>query len=420
MTAPRQTLLDWLEKEADRQLDFLRAFARIDTCNPPGDTREAARLVTDLLDEEGIAHRTEAPQETMPNVVSSFGGAQAGRHLVFNGHLDVFPIGDRAAWLGDPLSGEVIEGRVYGRGTVDMKCGTTALVFAHAYLHRVRAELPGRVTLTVVSDEETGGKWGADWLTTQCADEVLGDVVLNTEPSGLQTIRFGEKSILWLRFRIDVPGGHSAYPHTSPSANKIAARLIARLEAIETTVPDEPAPVRDALDRPEVREAIEQSLGRGAADVVRRISANIGVMQGGVAINMLPSACVLDVDFRLPVGVSRADVIEAARRIAGEHEGVTVEELLAGGPEANWSDPGHEMVGHLSRNAAAGLDRSPQPIISLGGTDTRFWRVKGVPSFVYGCSPAGMGAPNESVDIAEFRHVLRTHTLAAFDYLIAL
>ena len=82
------------------------------------------------------------------------------------------------------------------------------------------------MTLTVVSDEETGGKWGADWLVNHCADEVLGDCVLNTEPSGLQTVRFGEKSMLWVRFRVKVPGGHSAYPHTSPSANKIAASLI--------------------------------------------------------------------------------------------------------------------------------------------------------------------------------------------------
>jgi succinyl-diaminopimelate desuccinylase len=75
------------------------------------------------------------------------------------------------------------------------------------------------------------------------------------------------------------------------------------------------------------------------------------------------------------------------------------------------------MVGHLVRNAAAALGYEPQPIVSLGGTDSRFWRVKGVPAFVYGCSPAGMGAVDESVSIEEFHHVLRVHALAAFDYL---
>ncbi len=415
----REQLLGWLDAERDRQLDFLRAFTRIDSCNPPGDTTAAADFFRRFLDQEGIAHRTEAPQTGMPNLISSFAGARGGRHLVLNGHLDVFPIGDRSAWSRDPWSGDVVDGRVHGRGTVDMKCGTTALLFVHAYLHRLRDQLPGRVTLTVVSDEETGGRWGSDWLVNRCADEVLGDCVLNTEPSGLQTVRFGEKSILWLRFRIAVPGGHSAYPHTSPSANKVAAALIADLNAIEAMVPDEPDVVRRTLDRADVQAAIDASLGAGAAGVVRRVSVNIGVMQGGVKINMLPAACVLDVDFRLPVGISRAAVLQAVAGIVARHPGVSCEELLAGGPEANVSDPTHEMVGHLTRNAAAALGYAPQPIVSLGGTDTRFWRVKGVPAFVYGCSPAGMGATDESVSIAEFHHVLRVHALAACDYLMA-
>ncbi len=187
----REKLLGWLEEDRGRQVDFLRAFTRIDTCNPPGDTREAADFFRCFLEGEGITHRTEAPQAAMPNLIASFEGARPGRHLVLNGHLDVFPIGDRSVWQRDPLSGDVVEGRVHGRGTVDMKCGTTALLFVFAYLHRLRAELPGKVTLTVVSDEETGGKWGADWLVRNCADEVLGDCVLNTEPSGVHAVRFG-------------------------------------------------------------------------------------------------------------------------------------------------------------------------------------------------------------------------------------
>ena len=422
MTA-REKLLHWLDTEKDRQLQFLQAFTRIDTCNPPGDTVEAADFFRRFLDEEKVPHRTEAPQATMPNLISSFAGKGAGRHLVLNGHLDVFPIGDRSVWKHDPLSGDIVgdgvDGRVYGRGTVDMMCGTTALLFVHAYLHRLRDELPGKVTLTVVSDEETGGKWGADWLVRNCAHEVLGDCVLNTEPSGIHTVRFGEKSMLWLRFRVKVRGGHSAYPHTSPSATKIAASLIKDLETIEEMVPDEPETVRQTLQRGEVMEAADRSLGQGGAAVMRRVSVNIGTVQGGVKINMLPAECVLDVDFRPPVGITRAGVVAEVQKIVARHQGVTVEELLAGNPESTWSDPTHEMVGHLTRNAADALGYPPQPIVSLGGTDTRFWRRAGVPCFVYGCSPAGMGGIDEAVSIAEFHHVLRTHALAAFDYLMA-
>ena len=415
----RDRLLGWLDKERERQVEFLRAFTRIDTCNPPGDTRQAADVFRRFLDAEGLSHRTEAPQAAMPNLISSFTGARPGRHLVLNGHLDVFPIGDRSVWKRDPLSGDIVDGRVYGRGTVDMKCGTTALLFVHAYLHRLKDELAGKVTLTVVSDEETGGQWGADWLVRTCADEVLGDCVLNTEPSGVHTVRFGEKSMLWVRFAIKVPGGHSAYPHTSPSANKIAASLIKDLEGIEAMAPAEPTAVKATLDRPEVKLAADRSLGDGGANVMRRVSVNIGTIQGGVKINMLPAACVLDVDFRPPVGVARAEVMAKVASIVARYPMITCEELLAGNPESTWSDPTHEMVGHLVRNAAAFMDYPPQPIVSLGGTDTRFWRRAGVPAFVYGCSPAGMGGIDESVSIAEFHHVLRTHALAAVDYLLA-
>src|SRR5262249_5237463 len=79
----------------------------------------------------------------------------------------------------------------------------------------------------------------------------------------------------------------------------------------------------------------------------------------------------------------------------------------------------HEVVGHPVRNAAEALGHPPQPIVSLGGTATRFWRRAGVPAFVYGCSPAGMGGIDESVSIAEFHHVLRVQALAAADYLAA-
>jgi len=413
-------LLHWIEAERQARVGFLQEFARIDTANPPGDTTKAADLFRRLLDREGIAHRTEAPLAHAPNLVASFeGGAGAGRHLVLNGHLDVFPVGDPKSWARDPWSGAIEDGRLHGRGTVDMKCGTTALAFVFVYLHRLRDRLPGRVTLTVVSDEETGGKWGAAWLIENRLREVLGDCVLNSEPSGLATVRFGEKCMFWFRFKIAVKGGHSAYPHTGGSATKVAAALIRDLQEIEAMIPDEPATVRATLDRPEVRAAADLSLGAGAAQVMRRVSVNIGTIQGGVKINMLPPDCTLEVDFRLPVGIARATVLARVGEIARRHPGATFEELLPGGPEATVSDPTHEMMGHLLRHAGHGLAAPPQPIVSLGGTDTRFWRAKGVPAFVYGCSPAGMGGVDEAVNLDEFQHVTRTHALAAWDYLAA-
>ena len=417
MTAARRGLLERIEADRDRLVGFLQAFTRIDTASPPGDTRAGAAFIGDFLERAGLPYRRIAPQETMPNLLAATAFARPGRHLVLNGHIDVFPAGDRARWTHDPLSGAIMDGRLHGLGTVDMKCGTTASIFTYAYLSGLADELRGRLTLTLVSDEETGGRWGSGYLVGHHGDEVLGDCVLNGEPSSPYTIRFGEKAMFWLKLSIRTPGGHSAYPHVSKSANRIAAALIRDLESLEALVPATPEKVARALGGSDVRAGAERGLGAGAAEFLEKLTLNVGVMRGGVKVNMLPAACELEVDVRLPVGVDRDDVRREIERIVARYPEAAWEEGASQRANATWSDPEHAMVGHLQENVQAFRGFRPPAIISLGGTDCRFWRTAGTPAYVYGPSPAGMGAPNESVDIEEFLHVVRTHTLSAFDYL---
>ena len=91
-----------------------------------------------------------------------------------------------------------------------MKCGTMASVITFAYLHRIRAELNGKLTLTAVSDEETGGKWGTRYLLENLGDECLGDCVLNGEPSSpsLFDLVIKERSALHLRSQHQVRTAH--------------------------------------------------------------------------------------------------------------------------------------------------------------------------------------------------------------------
>ncbi|HMB87708.1 MAG TPA: M20/M25/M40 family metallo-hydrolase [Methylomirabilota bacterium] len=417
MSDARRGLLERIEADRDRLVGFLQAFTRIDTANPPGDTRGGAAFIGDFLERAGRPYRRIAPQEAMPNLLAATRFTRPGRHLVLNGHIDVFPAGDRARWTHGPLSGAIVDGRLHGLGTVDMKCGTTASIFTYAYLSGLADELRGRLTLTLVSDEETGGRWGSDYLVEHHGDEVLGDCVLNGEPSSPYTIRFGEKAMFWLKLSIRTPGGHSAYPHVSKSANRIAAALIRDLESLEALVPVTPETVARALGGPDVRAGAERGLGVGAAEFLEKVTLNVGVMRGGVKVNMLPAACEIEADVRLPVGVDRDDVRREIERIVARYPEAAWEEGASQRANATWSDPEHAMVGHLQDAVQALRGFRPPAIISLGGTDCRFWRAAGTPAYVYGCSPAGMGAPNESVAIDEFLHVVRTHALSAFDYL---
>ena len=126
MTDEREALVRRIDAERERLVGFFRDFVRIDTSNPPGDTRAGAAFIRRFLKASGIDHRVIAPQEAMPNIVATFEGATPGPHLVLNGHIDVFPVGDPTRWSRDPLSGDLVDECVFGRGSVDMKCGTTA------------------------------------------------------------------------------------------------------------------------------------------------------------------------------------------------------------------------------------------------------------------------------------------------------
>ena len=242
----------------------------------------------------------------MPNIVGSFAGGKLGRHLVLNGHMDVFPADEQnERWTHGPWSGAIAEGKIYGRGVADMKAGTSASIFTYAYLYRVREHLKGRLTLTAVSDEETFGPWGARYLMDHA--EVHGDCLLNGEPSSPLTVRFGEKGPLWLKFTVRTRGAHGAYTHLSPSATKLAARLILDLEELTALGPSVPIEVADALAG--AAAAIDEAQGPGAKDILQRVTLNIGVIQGGLKVNIVPGTCWFEADIRLPPGLEQDAVM---------------------------------------------------------------------------------------------------------------
>ena len=106
-----------------------------------------------------------------------------------------------------------------------------------------------------------------------------------------------------------------------------------------------------------------------------------------------------------------------AGRIVERFPGASIEVPSHAAVDPTWSDPAHPMVGIIQDSVDGLLGFRPPPIVSLGGTDARFWRRHGVPAYVYGPSPEGMGGPDEGVRVDEFLHVVRTHAISAWRYL---
>lgn len=250
--------------------------------NPPGDTRKASKVVCDFLDAAGLDYHVVSPNPTMPNLVATFAGGEPGRHLVLNGHLDTFPVGPRERWSTDPFGGELRDGRIFGRGAADMKAGLSSLLIAFSVLSRERAGLKGRVTLTVVSDEETFGPWGARFVTEHEPD-VLGDAFLGGEPSGPNLVRCGEKGFLWLALTVATPGAHGAMPHRSANAIRVLEQLVEQLSEVEELTVQPPEQIRAFMEN--VAPTVDRELGPGMAALLTRVTLNLGLLSGGLKVN---------------------------------------------------------------------------------------------------------------------------------------
>jgi succinyl-diaminopimelate desuccinylase len=409
----RDRLLGWIAAEGEDILRFMQDFVRIRSPNPPGDTRSAMSHVRAILDRHGIGYQMQIRDESMPNLVASRTFSEGAKHLVLNGHIDVFPVETDAGWTHDPWDGEV-EGSVWGRGSADMKVGTTASIMTFIYLSRLVNHLAGRVTLTVVSEEESFGPNGARHLFDVCPEAVTGTSCLNGEPSSANTVRFGEKGAIWLRITVATPGGHGAYPHVSPNAIEKAFALMQDLRGLRDTPFTEPEPVVTAVER--FRKEYDAAYGPGAADLARKITMNVGTIMGGSRVNMIASQCTFEVDFRLPNGVDVDDFMARIELLRSTHD-FTYEVLIQNRP--NWCDPESELAQIVTRQAAVIAGVRPIGAVSLGNTDARLWRYRGVPGVIYGPAPRGMGSVDEHVPNEEALNVVRCHVLSAAEYLSA-
>jgi acetylornithine deacetylase/succinyl-diaminopimelate desuccinylase-like protein len=420
----KQDLLDLIDADTAKHISFLQALIRTPSPTPPGDTADAINVVRKYLDLGGISTKLIAPKPNSPNLVSVLNGLAddhdkgSSRRLVLNGHIDQFPVSDASEWQRDPYSGDVEGGYVYGRSGVDMKAGTAASIIAFSYLHKLRKHISGRCTLEVVSDEEAGGRWGTRYLLEDDgAEEWKGDCVLVGEPSGLESVRFGEKGTLRLDFKVTAPGAHGAYTHRSEGAIRIASRFIEKLVALEKLDLRMDENIRKHMQQPDVRKLADVIMWPGASNSMLFPTVNIGTIQGGTSINMVPSECTFTADIRIPIGVETKAVREYIDKTVQNFDGVSYSIRENHSHEAAYSDPKHEIVSLLQNNARALRGEIPLAICSLGATDCKHFRSHGIPAYAYGPHPRGMAERDEKVSIDEFLDTIRVHTLTAWDYL---
>ena len=356
--AAKARLAARVESRFEALVDLCRSLVRIDSTNPPGDTTAIVEAIEAVLDATaGIEHRRVVGRAPAVNLVAQTQGAGPGRRLVLNGHLDTFPIGE-ARWSHPPLGADLEDGRIYGRGACDMKAGVAALVLAFVTLAEFRDAWDGELVLTLVGDEETGGRWGTQYLLANVEEEV-GDAMLNADTGSPRVVRVGEKGNVWVKLEATGVANHAAHVHLGRNAVDALVDALGAVRALAALAPSLPAAVERTIAQ--AQSVSEATSGEGEAETLRRITVNTGRIEGGIGVNTIPDRARALCDIRIPPGMTvdriRAELASAIKS--------TSRRLVAHPPmhgaELDRSGGGHRPGGARERGGGHGEGCGGEP-----------------------------------------------------------
>ena len=364
---------------AERVALMAQALVRAPGANPPGEEAATAAVLADLARELHLQVEQREVAPGRPNVRVTLPGGD-GPGLLFLGHTDVVPPGDAADWTGDPYAGDLVDGRLVGRGSADMKGGLAAVLLAMAAVRETAVVPSGPVHLDALCDEEQNGI-GIRAFVAGPRPEVLGCVV--AEPTDLATV-VAARGACYLHVEVRGVAAHAGRPEDGRNAIGGAALVVADLERWH------------------------EELRGDAHALVGPATVNVGVIAGGTSGSAVPDLCRIEVDRRLLPGEPVEAVLEALReRLAA---------LDLGSRGLTWTVtspmdmPGFETAPDerfvtVVDDAMNGAGRGPAPLAGWtaacdGGFVAREW---GIPVVVQGPGSVAEQAhrPDESVAIDE-------------------
>jgi acetylornithine deacetylase/succinyl-diaminopimelate desuccinylase-like protein len=389
---------------AGEVVELCRDLIRMDTSNygnddGPGE-RKAAEHVATLLDEVGIESRLYESRPGRTSLLARVEGSDSDRApLLIHGHLDVVPAAAED-WQVDPFSGEIQDGYLWGRGTVDMKdFDAMALSVVRA---RVRAgQLPARpLVLCFTADEEAGGALGAKFLVDEHRDELADCTEAIGEVGGFSTtvrgrrlylVEAAEKGMAWLRLTARGRAGHGSMINHENAVTELATavarmgahewpvRLTPTMEVLLATV----AELAGTEATPENAESLIEEFG-GAARMlgaVIRNTLNPTMLDAGYKVNVIPTEATAHVDGRFLPGFED-EFFATLAELCGEN--VTHEFISHQQPFEMPYDG--ELVDAMTRSLLAeDPDALVAPFLMSGGTDAKHFTKLGMRA--YGFTP---------------------------------
>lgn len=373
---------------------LLGKMIRMNTVNQPGNEKALAQLISNELTVFGMKTDVIDFGNNRANVIGRLSGTGTRKALLLNGHLDTVPPGE-VAWEHDPFSGHVEDGRIYGRGSADMKGGLAAMIMAVKIIKKSGLELKGDLIFCGTAGEEADSMGAFDFLNKGGLHDV-GAIIIG-EPSSCG-INISEKGALWLTITTLGKTAHGAFPDQGINA-------ITCMNAVIT-------------------ELLSYQFKYAANALLSQPTMNIATIQGGVKTNVVPDKCVITLDIRTVPGMKHSDIIKDFETIMAKlhdrisHFKATI--AIVSDRPAVETALNHPFVKMAQTVIEEKFHRLEQPQGVNFYTDAAvFLPVTNLPAIFYGPGDAEMAhQPNENIRIERLNEAVQFYAAMIERYLV--
>lgn len=369
---------------------MLRDLIRIPSENPPGKEDEIAEFVAEIMKKVGLNVELDEVLPKRPNVYGTLKAERTFATLVFNSHMDTVPVGNIEEWGIDPFGGDVVRGRIYGRGSCDAKGSLCAMIMATKLLNDLDFDLNGNVVVTAVIDEEVGQRG-----TLRLVEKgIKGNFAIVGEPTSLD-IGIAHKGNAYYEITVTGKSAHASIPDKGVNAIYKMAKIVNEIEKLHKRLKSKK---HNLLGSP---------------------SISIGTIVGGTATNVVPEKCTITVDRRYMPWESgetaKKELEQIIEKLKKEDPTIKVEIKKVVDAEALKTSEEEPFVKCLKEAGKMVMKRN---IRSLGfpyATDSWILANKlGIPTVIFGPGNIEQAhRPNEFIEIDELINATKIYTLTA-------
>jgi len=394
-----------IKRDYERVVSLTQQLVRIPSVyrpeDPDSNEEKVAHFVADYIRNLGIDVHVEEVAPGRPNVIGVVDSGKPGKTLLFEGHTDVVTEGDRERWKYDPFSAEIVDGRMYGRGTNDTKGNLACMITAVQSIMEDKESFTGKIILCITVDEESMMLGIKHFIGQGWADDVDGAIICEPEENQVCIAQRGA-----LRVKITVQGkmAHGAISWSGINPNWRMAKIITALQQLE-----------------------EKEQGRhGEHPYLKWGTITPTILQapvkGDAQINVIPEQCMTTLDIRTIPSQNHDKIIDEIEhifaRLKKEDEHFQADyEIIEDRPPTE-TDPNDPVVSAVYDAVAEVLETEPQYNGVPGATDGTFLHVHGIPIVTIGAGDRDIPHQiNEYVDIKELGETTEIYRNAALKFL---